>query len=548
MPLLSFSRQTKGLPRTGKRRSLGRLHQVCSFPLVLLGSLLAYTLFSNSSFLVGWVQYIDSQVQDLEISQLATVNSAAAKQLQSAQIHNITRSGLQYGTATGQNHSRHSKTAESPFQSLQTSLESQRLTPIATSSTVRGNRSVTDLPYADARDEDGSWGYIADATQVRSRVLALLPLNHTLHNNVTSFIPMTESEQEEICQKPPGSGPEQELGWKLMQRVVVNAPEPRYANESAVIVANESAVIVTNESPVIVTNESPVIVTNSSSISVSHHTETAAPKILCVVYTYDAHHDRVAAIGDTWGWRCDGFLAASNRTVPELGAVDLPHVGPEAYGNMWQKTRSILAYVHEHYIAEYDYVHVAGDDTYVIVENLRNYLEFTVEAKHGRDKIPLYLGQRIVAGAGFAFVCGGGGHILNRLALDRFVKEALPTCEADREDPAEDRWLGYCLRELGIHHTDTVDGFNRQRFQSMDPYFVASRNPQRGFWKRQYKLWGERYGFKWGIDLVSTQTITFHIIKGAGWMKRMHVLLYHTCPDVTSVSDDRDETRTILLS
>jgi glycoprotein-N-acetylgalactosamine 3-beta-galactosyltransferase len=204
---------------------------------------------------------------------------------------------------------------------------------------------------------------------------------------------------------------------------------------------------------------------------------------------------------------------------------------------MWQKTRSILAYVHEHYIAEYDYVHVAGDDTYVIVENLRNYLEFTVEAKHGRGKVPLYLGQRVFSGGGYTFVGGGPGYILNRLALQRFIKEALSACLANQQEAAEDRSLGYCFKTLEITTEDTADAFHRQRFHGVDPYFLATKNPQKGFWKRLYKFWAREHGYKWGIGLVSPQTVTFHLIKSPIWMKRMHAMLYHACPTGTAMGD-----------
>ena len=110
-----------------------------------------------------------------------------------------------------------------------------------------------------------------------------------------------------------------------------------------------------------------------------------SPQILCVIYTHDQKRDHIQTVAETWGWRCDGFVAASTVTVPEISAVDLPHRGPERYRNMWQKTRSILAFLFDNYLDDYDHFHVAGDDTYVIVENLRK-LE-TLEG--GRDTRPL---------------------------------------------------------------------------------------------------------------------------------------------------------------
>jgi glycoprotein-N-acetylgalactosamine 3-beta-galactosyltransferase len=62
-------------------------------------------------------------------------------------------------------------------------------------------------------------------------------------------------------------------------------------------------------------------------------------------------------------------------------SVDVPHYGPENYTNMWQKTRSILTHMYDNYFDGYKYFYLSGDDTHLIVENLRRYL-YTVEQTH----------------------------------------------------------------------------------------------------------------------------------------------------------------------
>jgi len=99
------------------------------------------------------------------------------------------------------------------------------------------------------------------------------------------------------------------------------------------------------------------------------------PKILCMVYTYEgAHKTNLQSIVDTWASQCDGFLAASNVTDVALGAVDIKFYGPEAYGNMYNKIEAMWKYAYKHYLNEYDYFHICGDDAYVIPDNLRAYL------------------------------------------------------------------------------------------------------------------------------------------------------------------------------
>ena len=47
--------------------------------------------------------------------------------------------------------------------------------------------------------------------------------------------------------------------------------------------------------------------------------------------------------------KCDGFMAASTKTDPELNTVNIPHEGAEEYRNLWQKFRSMMAYVYDNY-------------------------------------------------------------------------------------------------------------------------------------------------------------------------------------------------------
>ena len=102
-----------------------------------------------------------------------------------------------------------------------------------------------------------------------------------------------------------------------------------------------------------------------------HH---RSPRILCAVYTYSEGHDRIKAILETWGRKCDGFLAASDKTDLTIGAINLLHKGEEKYGNMWQKIRSIYGYIYDNYLNDFDYFHFCGDDTFVMVDNLRSFV------------------------------------------------------------------------------------------------------------------------------------------------------------------------------
>lgn len=87
------------------------------------------------------------------------------------------------------------------------------------------------------------------------------------------------------------------------------------------------------------------------------------PRILCFSYTLSsAHATAVKNVRMTWGQRCDGYVAMSDLLDPAVPSIDIKHQGPEAYGNMWQKIRSIWVYLHKHHLHDYDYF-VSGGTT-----------------------------------------------------------------------------------------------------------------------------------------------------------------------------------------
>lgn len=49
----------------------------------------------------------------------------------------------------------------------------------------------------------------------------------------------------------------------------------------------------------------------------------------------------------------------------------IKHEGPEEWGNMWQKSRAIWKYIDRHYINDFDWFVLGGDDIFLIIENLR---------------------------------------------------------------------------------------------------------------------------------------------------------------------------------
>jgi hypothetical protein len=399
-----------------------------------------------------------------------------------------------------------------------------------------------DHPHAGARYPNGTWGYVADVTYARRKMIKRYWREHnkTRSDDLPDrdYLAFTSNrERDGVC----NASKQQDVSWAALQRVVVDGRETApTAGVSGLKRMGQS--------------------TNFS----SHR------KILCAVYTYEKNHDRVEGIVGTWGWRCDGFFAASTKTVlphdsNKLAAgaiVDLPHEGKEEYGNMWQKTRSILSYMFDNFLEDYDYFYLAGDVTHLIVENLRRYIEqVEMETMANATSLPLYMGMRVHYRK-TTFHHGGAGYILNREALRRVVtvgfdpREKL--CDVHARTSAEDRMMGKCCSRLGIPAVDTTDSHGRQRFHAMDPAFVENfagvdkeTSTNKGsskpasrvdhWWHTAYEYWAMENkvpGWKAGLDLISEQSLAFHHLTTKTQMKRHHALLYrHSCPEGSAVGD-----------
>jgi glycoprotein-N-acetylgalactosamine 3-beta-galactosyltransferase len=203
--------------------------------------------------------------------------------------------------------------------------------------------------------------------------------------------------------------------------------------------------------------------------------------------------------------KCDGFMVASTKTDKKLGTVFIPHEGPEEYNNIWQKVRSMWSYIYDNYYEkvrglsactvaaikynilhlnhsiginapQYDYFHIGGDDLYLIVENLRLYLEseeIQLASNGGRylpdgtedAQTPLFLGRRFAEGGNRdrMFISGGSGYTLNKAALKTLVVDCFPECFPHMHTFSEDVMVATCLRKVRV-------GIYREYFSRHTPY------------------------------------------------------------------------------
>jgi hypothetical protein len=202
--------------------------------------------------------------------------------------------------------------------------------------------------------------------------------------------------------------------------------------------------------------------------------EKSTKKLMCVVYSYHGKHNRVRAESQTWAKRCHRYLVSSDTDDEAISAVNLSHAGNEEYANMWQKTRSTIKYVHERYRNDYDWFFFAGDDIFLVVENLLAYLESdNLTAAIGGNytyDTPVLIGGLMNGRRPFRiFVFGGSGYVMNRAGLDMFANQVYPACHASDRSSMEDVLITECMRKFNAKIPNTADAKGRNRFARFSP-------------------------------------------------------------------------------
>ncbi len=258
----------------------------------------------------------------------------------------------------------------------------------------------------------------------------------------------------------------------------------------------------------------------------SKEIKSSVPRILCMVYTHSNEHARIKAIVNTWGKDCDGFFAASNVTDLNMNTINLTHKGPESYSNMWQKIRSMWAYAHDHFLEEYDYFHISGDDSYVVVDNMKAYLQggqvtslldghmdniskvFYKKTKRWENlekgqQRPLLLGVPQVKGRKEIFPVGGPGYTLNREALRLIGAKggAIDTLLVDNVDSREDVFIANLLLSVGVVISDTRDETGAFRYIKYQPKHVKKTTYPKVF----------NIPLRRGMSQFSNETVALHL-------------------------------------
>ena len=249
-------------------------------------------------------------------------------------------------------------------------------------------------------------------------------------------------------------------------------------------------------------------------------------KIACVMFAHRPHEFGASSRQYAeWGKHCDSFTFLSSSDVQYQGTIPTANVvtltvpfGNQA-DNTWQRVRAAIRHVAESagsssgLDATMDYVFISGDDTVLLLDNVRAALEGDPAMgllTNSRMSVPMLLGHRMVTTSGSVFV-GQAGYLLNRHAVRMLMSLFESGVCNDGASGSDDLDLGDCLMKGGTYAFDSADWFDEDRVTMYDPRGLPGGTADRISPKDWYVGYRVRPMPK-GMDAISVTPWLFHYI------------------------------------
>lgn len=158
---------------------------------------------------------------------------------------------------------------------------------------------------------------------------------------------------------------------------------------------------------------------------------------------------------------------------------------------------------------------------YMVLENMR-YMLYQYD-----PMTPIHLGSKFKTFVKQGYMSGGGGYILSKEALRRFVEIGIPNKEycMQEETDLDDVEIGRCLEKLNVTAGDSRDWKGRGRMFPLSPEFHTVIPKDHDFWYWSYVF----YPTENGKNCCSDRTISFHYISPQ-FMYTMEFLIYELRP------------------
>eukprot|EP00048_Salpingoeca_helianthica_P023388 m.1272 g.1272 ORF g.1272 m.1272 type:complete len:398 (+) comp860_c0_seq1:2-1195(+) len=235
-------------------------------------------------------------------------------------------------------------------------------------------------------------------------------------------------------------------------------------------------------------------------------------RVLCWVMTTPKNHaTKAVTLRDTWGKYCDILLFATTKHDPKIinGTVVLDLQGTkESRQLLWEKSKLMWMHVYHKYLGKAEWFFRADDDTYVLMDNMRDYLSSLADPTTTTH----FLGRRFYSPDSDAYFYGGGsGTMLSQEALRRLgtavAHDTNDTIFSPYDTFADDLEIALTMARLGINTTDTRDKQGRNRFLGvgLDNERMTNKKTNPDFW-----LWKYSADAREGRECCSTRFVSSH--------------------------------------
>lgn len=251
-------------------------------------------------------------------------------------------------------------------------------------------------------------------------------------------------------------------------------------------------------------------------------------RIVCAVPTiFPEHAQRWRRIAKTWGSLCDKLYFVIRESHPSPPSpqeipsnahilyVNVTRTQSDGSRNIWEKSHRMWHKLFTDHINEAEWFLKVDDDTFLMVENLRRFLQFynpSVPHYMGHTLLHTWKWTNMVFNSGVVYAISRGA--LNKVGpvlgdMPNVGKGKARHCY-DRSGQAEDVSIAACLREVGVLPDNTISSDGRQRFLAL-----SIGGTRREKWRKDFWYWRNKpEDVKDGSNCCVDEVINSHPYKG----------------------------------
>lgn len=207
-------------------------------------------------------------------------------------------------------------------------------------------------------------------------------------------------------------------------------------------------------------------------------------QIFCIILTSkNSIYTKGKIIYQTWAKSCDNFKFIlkipddvkknamnfsdfsynKNDAFEVFNMLEPPEFEKDEYGILTDKLFVTLKYIYRKY-NYYDWYLKADDDTFIFVENLRNFVS------NKNPLLPVTYGYDFKLYVEKGYHSGGAGYLLSNEALRRIGSKLNYDLSFCANSGIEDVDVAKCLRKLDVYPNKSLDFLGRERFH---PYSIS---------------------------------------------------------------------------